>query len=130
MAGLPPGPPVRVRMGLHTGDGVLGGDNYVGLDVNRAARIAAAAHGGQVIVSGATRALVEHVLPDRVTLRDLGRHRLKDLAAPEHLHDLVVEGLRADFPPPRTLDARRDNLPVQLTSFVGRDEEVAEVKAL
>ncbi|HZA79980.1 MAG TPA: adenylate/guanylate cyclase domain-containing protein, partial [Actinomycetes bacterium] len=126
----PPGPPVRVRMGLHTGDGVLGGDNYVGLDVNRAARIAAAAHGGQVIVSGATRALVEHVLPDRVTLRDLGRHRLKDLAAPEHLHDLVVEGLRADFPPPRTLDARRDDLPVQLTSFVGRQEEIAEVRRL
>ena len=126
----PPGRPGRVRMGLHTGEGVLGGDNYVGLDVNRAARIAAAGHGGQVIVSEATRGLVAHALPEGVAFRDLGVHRLKDLALPEHLHDLVVEGLRADFPRPRTLDARRDNLPRQLTSFVGREEEIAEVKAL
>jgi predicted ATPase/class 3 adenylate cyclase len=126
----PPGRPVRVRMGLHTGEGVLGGDNYVGLDVNRAARIAAAGHGGQVIVSHATRGLVEHALPAGVSFRDLGAHRLKDIALPEHLHDLVVEGLRADFPPPRTLDARRDNLPVQLTSLVGREEEIAEVIGL
>src|SRR5438309_6974502 len=74
-----PGPPLRVRMGIHTGDGVLGGDDYVGLDVNRAARIADAAHGGQVLVSGATRGLVEHALPERVALRDLGEHRLKDI---------------------------------------------------
>ena len=126
----PPGRPVRVRMGLHTGEGVLGGDNYVGLDVNRAARIAAAGHGGQVLVSDATRGLVAHALPEGVSFRDLGAHRLKDIAQPEHLHDLVVEGLRADFPPPRTLDARRDNLPVQLTSFVGREEEIAEVRRL
>ena len=125
-----PGSPVRVRMGLHTGEGVLGGDNYVGLDVNRAARIAAAGHGGQVLVSDATRGLVAHALPEGVSFGDLGPHRLKDLALPEHLYDLVVEGLRADFPPPRTLDARRDNLPRQLTSFVGREEEIAEVKAL
>jgi predicted ATPase/class 3 adenylate cyclase len=125
-----PAPPVRVRMGLHTGEGVLGGDNYVGLDVNRAARIAAAAHGGQVIVSDATRGLVAHALPEGVSFRDLGAHRLKDIAQPERLHDLVVEGLRADFPPPRTLDARRDNLPVQLTSFVGREEEIAELGRL
>jgi predicted ATPase/class 3 adenylate cyclase len=126
----PAGFPVRVRMGLHTGEGVLGGDNYVGLDVNRAARIAAAGHGGQVLVSDATRALVAHALPEGVAFRDLGQHRLRDIAQPEHLHDLVVEGLRADFPPPRTLDARRDNLPRQLTSFVGREEEIAEVKKL
>ena len=126
----PPGRPVRVRMGLHTGEGVLGGDNYVGLDVNRAARIAAAGHGGQVLVSDATRGLVKHALPEGVSFRDLGPHRLKDIALPEHLHDLVVEGLRADFPPPRTLDARRDNLPRQLTSFVGRQEEIAEVRRL
>jgi predicted ATPase/class 3 adenylate cyclase len=125
-----PAPPVRVRMGLHTGEGVLGGDNYVGLDVNRAARIAAAGHGGQVIVSDATRGLVAHALPETVSFRDLGPHRLKDIALPEHLHDLVVEGLRADFPPPRTLDARLNNLPRQLTSFVGREEEIAEVIGL
>jgi predicted ATPase/class 3 adenylate cyclase len=126
----PAGFPVRVRMGLHTGEGVRGGDNYVGIDVNRAARIAAAAHGGQVIVSDATRALVEYALPDGARLRDLGEHRLKDIAGPVRLHDLVVEGLEADFPPPRTLDARRDNLPPQLTSFVGRQEEITEVKRL
>src|SRR5919108_5991885 len=121
---------VRVRMGLHTGEGTLGGDNYVGLDVNRAARIAAAAHGGQVLLSGTTRALVEHALPEGASLRDLGEHRLKDIAFPERLHDLVIEGLPSDFPAPRTLDARPNNLPVQLTSFVGREEEIAEVRRL
>jgi predicted ATPase/class 3 adenylate cyclase len=126
----PAGLPVRVRMGIHTGDGVRGGDDYVGMDVNRAARIAAAGHGGQVLVSGATRALVAHALPAGVSLRDLGEHRLKDIALPVRLHDLVIEGLEADFPPPRTLDARRENLPAQLTSFVGRQEEIAEVRRL
>jgi predicted ATPase/class 3 adenylate cyclase len=125
-----PGPPVRVRMGLHTGEGVLGGDDYVGLDVHRAARIADAAHGGQVLLSGTTRALVEHALPEGASLRDLGQHRLKDIAHPERIHQLVVEGLGSDFPVPRTLDARPNNLPVQLTSFVGREEEIAEVERL
>src|SRR5438874_6899225 len=87
--------PLRVRMGLHTGEGVRGGDDYVGIDVHRAARIADAAHGGQVIVSDATRGLVEHALPEGVSLRDLGEHRLKDIAHPDHLHDLVIEGLSA-----------------------------------
>jgi predicted ATPase/class 3 adenylate cyclase len=126
----PAGFPVRVRMGMHTGEGVRGGDNYVGIDVNQAARIAAAGHGGQVLVSDATRALVEHALPAGASLRDLGDHRLKDIAQPVRLHDLVIEGLASDFPPPRTLDARRDSLPPQLTSFVGRQGEIAEVKRL
>jgi predicted ATPase/class 3 adenylate cyclase len=125
-----PGPPVRVRIGVHTGEGTRGGDDYVGIDVHRAARIADAAHGGQVIVSDATRGLVEHALPAGVSLRDLGVHHLRGLADPERLHQLVVEGLAADFPPPRTLDARRANLPPQLTSFVGREEELAEVERL
>lgn len=118
------GSPLRVRMGIHTGEGVLGGGDYVGLEVNRAARIAAVAHGGQILLSSATRGLVEHALPDGVSLRDLGEHRLKDIAHPEHLHDVVLEGLAADFPPLRTLDARPNNLPVQLTSFVGREKEI------
>ena len=126
----PTGFPVRVRMGLHTGEGVLGGDNYVGIDVNRSARVAGAAHGGQVIISDATRGLVEHAVPDGVSLRDLGEHRLKDLNLPMHLHDLVIAGLPADFPPPRTLDARPGNLPPQLTSFVGREHEIAEARRL
>jgi predicted ATPase/class 3 adenylate cyclase len=125
-----PGSQVRVRMGLHTGEGVLGGDNYVGMDVNRAARIGAAGHGGQALLSGATRGLVEHALPEEASFRDLGEHRLKDIALPVHLHELVIEGLPADFPPPRTLDARPSNLPVQLTSFVGREREIADVRAL
>jgi predicted ATPase/class 3 adenylate cyclase len=126
----PHGTPPRVRMGLHTGEAVLGGDDYVGIDVHRAARITAAAHGGQVLVSEATRSLVEGSLPDGVSLRDLGVHRLKDLDRPEGLHQLVVEGLLADFPPLRTIDGRPTNLPPQLTSFVGRSEEIAEVQDL
>ena len=121
---------LRVRMGVHTGEGTLGGDDYIGLDVNRAARIAQAGHGGQVLVSAATGGLVANALPQGVSLRDLGRHRLKDLAVAEHLYDLVIEGLPADFPPPRTLGARLRDLPVQLTSFVGREEEIAEVTRL
>src|SRR5919204_291531 len=74
--------------------------------------------------------LVEHALPPGATLRDLGQHRLKDIVHPERLHDLVIEGLPADFPPPRTLDARPNNLPAQLTSFVGREEEIEDVKSL
>ncbi|MGH2546844.1 MAG: adenylate/guanylate cyclase domain-containing protein, partial [Actinomycetota bacterium] len=101
----PAGAAPRVRMGVHTGEGVRGGEDYVGIDVNRAARIADAAHGDQVILSAATRALVERDLPEGASLRDLGEHRLKDLAHPEHLNDLVIEGLPADFPPPRSLDA-------------------------
>ena len=121
---------VRVRMGLHTGDGVLGGDNYLGLDVNRTARIRAAAHGGQVLLSDATRALVERSLPSGTELRDLGQHRLKDLLQPERLHQLVIEGLKQDFPPPRTVDARPNNLPAQLTRFIGRGDENARIREL
>jgi predicted ATPase/class 3 adenylate cyclase len=126
----PGGTPLKVRMGLHTGEGALGGEDYVGIDVNRAARVADAAHGGQVVLSDATRSLVEHRLPEETRLRDLGEHRLRDIVHPERLHDLVIEGLPADFPPPRTLDARPNNLPAQLTSFVGREEEIEEVKSL
>ena len=75
-----PGTPVRVRMGLHTGDGTLGGDDYVGIDVHRAARIAGAAHGSQILLSDSIRALAEHALPEGASLRDLGQHRLKDIA--------------------------------------------------
>jgi predicted ATPase/class 3 adenylate cyclase len=125
-----PGPPVRVRMGLHTGEGALGGDDYAGLDVHRAARIADAAHGGQVLLSDATRGLVQHTLPAGASLRDLGEHRLRGLEDPERLHQLVSDDLAADFPPPRTLDARPSNLPLQLTSFVGRADEIAEVERL
>src|SRR5437868_2401325 len=126
----PAGSTARVRMGLHTGDGVLSGSDYVGMDVHRAARIASAAHGGHLIGSEATRALIEHSLPAGAHLRDLGKHRLKDILQPEHLFDLVIDGLPAEFPPPRTLDARPNNLPLQLTSFVGREDQIAEIQEL
>jgi len=126
----PEGAAIRVRMGLLTGDGILGGANYLGLDVNRTARIAAAAHGGQVLVSDATRALVGRDLPTGISLRDLGEHRLRDLLHPERLYEVVIEGLQEEFPPPRTLDARPNNLPAQLTRLIGREADVAAVRDL
>jgi len=126
----PDGREVRVRIGLHTGEAALVGNEYLGLDVHRAARVASAGHGGQVLVSETTRALVDHALPPGLTLKDLGVHRLKDLALPERLFQLTVEGLPADFPPLKTLEATPNNLPTQLTSFIGRDDQVREAKQL
>ena len=112
-------------MGLHTGEATPTPDgDYTSLEVHLAARIAAAGHGGQVLVSETTRALVSGMLPADVTIRDLGEHRLKDLR-PERLSQLVAAGLPADFPPIRSLDRRPNNLPTQLTSFVGRDQDLA-----
>jgi predicted ATPase/class 3 adenylate cyclase len=125
--GWPNDASVRVRMGLHTGVARLGGDNYVGLDVHRAARIAAAGHGGQVLLSEATRALADHALPGDTHLRDLGQHRLKDLEQPVRIWQLEIDGLPADYPDLRTLDARPGNLPRPLTSFVGRERELARL---
>jgi predicted ATPase/class 3 adenylate cyclase len=126
----PDGAVVRVRMGLHTGEVEAVGTDVIGLAINRAARIAAVAYGGQVLLSEATRALVVGSLPDAVTVRDLGEHRLKDLRAPERLGQLVIDGLSADFPPLRSIDARPNNLPSQLTTFVGRERELADAGAL
>ncbi len=127
----PDGVTVRVRMGLHTGEIQAAGTDVVGLAINRAARIAGAAHGGQVLLSDATRALVEDALGGDVGLRDLGlrdlgAHRLKDLRAPERLSQLVIGGAPDEFPPVRSIDARPNNLPTQLTTFVGRERELAE----
>jgi predicted ATPase/class 3 adenylate cyclase len=121
---------VRVRIGLHTGEGTLGGGSYVGIDVHRAARIAAAGHGGQVLVSDSTRALAEHALPEDVTLLDLGEHRLKDLLKPEHIFQLVHPGLASDFLPLATLDHRPNNLPTQATEFLGREAELRAMDGL
>jgi predicted ATPase/class 3 adenylate cyclase len=127
---FPDGLPLPVRMGLHTGTPLLVGDHYIGLDVVRAARIAAAGHGGQVLLSQTTRDLATHALPPGATLRDMGAHRLKDLQEPEPLFQLVVAGLPADFPPLRTLDTYQHNLPLQPTPFVGRTEELASIAEL
>lgn len=126
----PGGSEVRVRMGLHTGEAAVREGTYVGLDVHRAARIAAVGYGGQVLVSESSRALVEQTLPVGVELRDLGRHRLKDLAQPERIYEAVIVGLPSQFPALRSLDASPNNLPTQLTSFVGRASEVAEATRL
>jgi predicted ATPase/class 3 adenylate cyclase len=121
--------PLRVRMALHTGEaGLRDGSDYRGAAVNRCARLRAAGHGGQVLLSGATYELVRDALPDAVSLRDLGAHRLKDLARPERIFQLLLPGLPADFPALTTLDQRRHNLPVQPTALIGREREVAEVR--
>src|SRR6185503_13486416 len=125
----PRGVDLRVRMGLHTGEPQLNALGYVGIDVHRAARIASAAHGGQVLLSQTTYDLVERELPEDLTLLDLGEHRLKDLRQPKHLYQLVMEGLPADFPPLKSLKiATPNNLPIQLTSFIGRKKEITESK--
>jgi predicted ATPase/class 3 adenylate cyclase len=121
----PAGVTVGVRMGMHTGEPVLSAEGYVGLDVHRAARVMSAGHGGQVLLSQTTRDLVEHDLPERVSLRDLGAYRLKDLQHKSHLYQLAIEGLSADFPPLITLDTHPNNLPVQPTAFLGREQVVA-----
>ncbi|MFL5685236.1 MAG: adenylate/guanylate cyclase domain-containing protein [Chloroflexota bacterium] len=126
----PDGVEVHVRMGIHTGEIESVGSDVIGYDINRTARIASIANGGQVLVSDTTRALIADALPADVTLRDLGPHRLKDLRAPEHLSQLVIAGLQDAFPPLRSLDARPNNLPTQLTTFVGRERELAEALGL
>jgi len=126
----PHGQPLQVRMGMHTGEAALGGDDYLGIDVNRAARIAAAGHGGQVLLSDATRGLVEQSLSEGVRLRDLGAHRLKDLALPMRIHQLDIDGVSDEFPELSTLDARPTNLPIQLTTFVGREREIERIGRL
>jgi predicted ATPase/class 3 adenylate cyclase len=119
---------VRVRMGLHTGEAAVLSDGYVGVAVHRAARIASAAHGGQVLLSGATAALVCDDLPDGAALRDLGDHRLKDFDRPVRLYQLDVSGLPVEFPPVRASVRRR--VPELPGSFVGRQAEVEAVAAL
>jgi predicted ATPase/class 3 adenylate cyclase/DNA-binding SARP family transcriptional activator len=121
---------LRVRIGVHTGEPVIADGDYVGLDVHKAARLCSAAHGGQVLVSQATADLAADVLPERARLLDLGFHRLRDLSRPERAFQLCHPHLQANFPPPRSLDARRHNLPVQRTSLVGRQAEMTEVRTL
>src|SRR3972149_709610 len=121
----PDGAAVRVRMGLHTGEGVLVSDgDYVGLDVHRAARVA------QVPAPPPPRALVDGALPAGVELRDLGEHRLKDLSRPERIGQLVIVGPPDHLPAPKTLSKLPNKLPVMLTTFVGRGSEVARVREL
>lgn len=132
----PEGASVRVRMGLHTGEPTLTSEGYIGLDVHRAARITGCGHGGQILLSERTRDQVVSELPATqdprpgVSLRHLGAHRLKDLLQPEHLFQVVIDGLPVEFPPLNSLSAHPNNLPLQLSRFIGREQEMAEVKRL
>lgn len=123
--------PVRVRMGIHTGVAEPAGNGYRGyLALSSASRVMSAGHGAQVLLSQSAFDLVESDLPEDVIVRDMGEHRLKDLLRHQHLYQPVVADLPSDFPLLRTLDLRPHNLPIQLTSFIGRESEIHELSAL
>jgi predicted ATPase/class 3 adenylate cyclase/Tfp pilus assembly protein PilF len=122
--------PLTVRMALHTGVVEERNGDYFGPPVNRVARLLSAAHGGQVLISAATHEMVRDRLPAGAILRDLGERRLKDLFRPERVFQLAASGLPSAFPPLRTLDAYRNNLPLQPTPLIGREKEVAQVRDL
>jgi predicted ATPase/class 3 adenylate cyclase len=122
--------PLRCRIGIHVGPAQRRADDYFGPTLNRTARIMAVAHGGQILLSGAAAELVRGDLPTDTGLVDLGQHRLRDLARPEHLFQLTGAGLTESFPPLATLNAIANNLPVQLTDFVGRQVELEDAKRL
>jgi predicted ATPase/class 3 adenylate cyclase len=121
---------LRVRMGLHTGEAERRGDHYFGRALYRCARLTAIGYGGQILVSSTTASLIVHGLPSGAGLRSLGSHRLKDLAEPEEPYQLEHVELIAEFPPLKSLDARPNNLPVEISTFVGRERELAEVRRL
>lgn len=121
--------PLKVRMGLHVGGAELRGGDYYGPAVNRAARVSAAAHGGQIVASAATADLVRDDLAPEVGLLDLGEHRLRDLGRSERIVQVTHPDLPSEFPPLRSLDAYPGNLPVQRSAFIGRTDDLAEVRA-
>ncbi len=122
--------PLRVRMGVHTGESENRDGDFFGPTMNRTARIMAAGHGGQVLLSGTAAETIGKRLAEGADLRDLGLHRLKDLTQPEHLYQLIHPDLEADFLPPVTLDSRPHNLPVQSTEFFGRGAEISAIAAM
>lgn len=122
--------PMRVRIAMHTGEAHPRDGDYFGPVVNRAARLRAAAHGGQTVLTAATAALIKDGHPDGTALVDLGQHRLRDLAEPGRIYEMRVDGIDETFPPLRSLDERPHNLPIELTTFIGRERELSEVKAL
>ena len=122
--------PLRVRMGLHAGDTESREGDHFGPVMNRTARIMAAGHGGQVLLSSAAAGQTAEKLPPGATLRDLGSHRLKDLTLPEHLYQLIHQEIETEFPALVTLDSRPNNLPLQTTEFLGRDQELAAIQVI
>jgi len=121
---------IRVRMAIHAGLAETRDGDWFGPPVNRAARILGTASGGQIVASAAAATVAGPKLPSELALRDLGSHRLRDLDRPEHLFQVLATDLPSEFPPLRSLSSRRSNLPVQLTSFVGRDRELSDLEAL
>lgn len=119
---------LRVRMGLHTGYAEERDADYFGLAVNRVARLMAVGHGAQVLLSGACHALVQNEATGEAIFTDLGLHRLKDLADPEHVWQVTINGLPSDFPPLNSLDHLPNNLPIQVTSFRGREQDLEDLK--
>ena len=126
----PEATPIKVRMALHTGAVESQDGDYFGPPVNRVARLLATGHGGQTLLSQATYELTRDSLPESVSLRDLGTHQFKDLARPEQVYELQHPALPGDFPPIKSLSTHPNNLPQQLTSFIGRKKEIAEIEAL
>ncbi|HEY7968641.1 MAG TPA: adenylate/guanylate cyclase domain-containing protein, partial [Candidatus Limnocylindrales bacterium] len=127
----PDGTKVGVRMGVHVGEAVLGGRDYTGIDVHRTARVMAAGHGGQILVTQAVRDLAAGTADEQLAFRDLGTHSLRDLPDPEHLYQIVAPGLGSDFRPLRSETAvAQTSLPTFLTRFVGRTREMREVVEL
>jgi predicted ATPase/class 3 adenylate cyclase/Tfp pilus assembly protein PilF len=124
------GEPLRVRMALHTGSVEAQNGDYFGRPLNRVARLLSAGHGGQTLVSGVTEELIRDNLPSGIVLHDMGEARLKDLLRPEHIFQIVAPDLPSDFPPLKTLDTQRTNLPAQANMLVGREREAEEVIAL
>src|SRR5579864_2830559 len=118
---------LRVRMALHAGEASERNGDFFGPAVNRVARLLGIGHGGQVLISGTATDLLQGVMPPQSSLRDLGQHRLRDLSRPEHVYQLVASGLRDMFPQPRSLDVLPNNLPRQATSFIGREDVLAEL---
>src|SRR5215204_2100171 len=121
---------IKVRMGIHTGKAEIqeNGEYHGYVTMSQVQRLMSAGHGGQVLVSFATQELIRDAMPEGVTLRDMGERRLKDMIRPEHIYQLVIANLRNDFPPIKTLDVYHHNLPAQMTSFIGREKELAEIK--
>ncbi len=126
----PTGSPLRVRIVLHTGQAEEQNGDYVGASLNHIGRLLPACHGGQVLLTLVTTELVGDRLPPGTSLVDLGAHRFRDLTSPEHVFQLNIDGLPERFPPIKSLDFYPNNLPVQLTSFIGRERELEEVKRL
>lgn len=123
----PTGGTVRVRIGVHTGEGRLGGDDYVGLDIHRAARVSASGHGGQILATARTRAEAGEAEAGDITFRDMGMHHFKDISEPERIFQVSAPDLDSSYPPIRSLEATPNNLPAPPSPLIGRTQELEEV---